>query len=250
MKKITVQLSVFFVFLTGILFYSCFEEPTINPVEVPYSSVRIGNFSFNVDEFNVSIDGISKGKVTKNQLTGYFDLVSGERLVKLTDNAGNTIFDGTFIASSYEEQTIIFDGYYLPGNDLNSFASYSITDGVVYLDESPSDGNVKILTSNFSPNTDTSDTKKYYVFYEGSSNEVLEGPIEYNNTSTLNIEAGDYTIYVLENIGEANDPIYSELANTSQSMTAGMRYYFFLTGDPKLPEITVNEIAPLPVRSK
>lgn len=249
MTKITSLLSILTLAFSG-LFLGCFEEPVIDPVKVPYTSVRIGNFSFNVDELNISIDGISKGKVAKNQLTGYFDLVSGERGVVLTDNSGNKIFEGSFIASSYEEQTIIFDGYYLPNNDLNSFASYSITDGFVYLDESPASGNVKIHTSNLSPNTDTSDTKKYYVFYESNSNEVLEGAIEYNNTSTLNVEAGDYTIHVLENIGEANDPVYSELANSSQSMTAGMRYYVFLTGDPKLPEITVNEVAPLPVRSK
>lgn len=251
MKKVTVPLSVLVTLFTGIIFFGCFEEPTIDPVKVPYSSIRVGNFSFNIDKFNVSIDGISKGTLNRNELTEYFDITSGKRNFELTDEIGNIIFNGDVQVNSYEEMTIVFDGVYAPSVDtLHSFAPYSITDGVVYLEEAPATDEVKILTSNFAPNTDTSNAKKYFIYFEGSSNSTPEGPIEYNNTLTLNIAAGDYTVYVLDNIGEVEDPVYVELSSQTKTMVDGMRYNIFLTGDPKLPEINIDEDVPLPVRPK
>ncbi|HMU42445.1 MAG TPA: hypothetical protein PKA80_04020 [Ignavibacteriaceae bacterium] len=257
MKKITAQLSLLAIILTGFLITGCFEEPTIEPVARPYSSVRVGNFSYNVDKFNVYVDDELKGSVNKNELLGsYFDLPSGSRHFVLTDDSGTEIYNDNVTITSYEEITLIFDGVYAPGVDtLHSFAPYPMTDGVVYLDETPDPGLVKILTTNVSPNTSTQNQKKYTIAYISSGfDSTVRSLYEYNKTETLNEAAGDYSFYVIEDTTDnplAINPEYDTLSGPFNStLTAGTRHYLFITGDPETPTLIFNSTPSLPVRSK
>lgn len=257
MKKITAQLSLLALILTGFWSTGCFEEPTIDPVSIPYTSVRVGNFSYNVDKFNIYVDGEFKGSVNQNELlANYFDLTSGKRHFALLDDAGDTLFTGDVTINSYEEMTIVFDGVNAPGIDtLHSFAPYSMTDGFVYLDETPDPGLVKILTTNVSPNTSTQNQIKYSIALVSTDYDTTQASVyEYNTTLTLNAPAGNYTYWVMKDTTTDPLPIehlYDTLAGPFNStFSAGMRQYLFITGDPETPTVVENEIPSLPIRSK
>jgi len=155
LKKFTVKLLILLFVFAGFLITGCFEEPIIAPVKAPYSSVRIGNFSYNVPEINVYVDGELKSTLNTNEIPNVnFDLPSGDRTFKIIDGAGSTVFDKILNVNSYDELSILFTGYYAPGVDtLHSFAQYQLTDGAVYLPENPAAGFTKVIFCNVSPPT-------------------------------------------------------------------------------------------------
>lgn len=259
--KFTTKTILLILILTSLMLYSCFEEPIIEPVKQPYSSVRIGNFSYNqpgfagnIDRFNVFVDGVSKGSVDINTFSGYFDLTSGSRRFVLTSGS-DTIFAKSITINSYEEISVIFDGVYAPGVDtLMSFAPYSLTDGVVYLLESPIPGKVKIVTSNLAPNTETENQIKYSLsFISTTFDTTIRNLYEYNKSFGLNAPAGDYTIWVLQDTTTnllATKRQYDTLANFAGTFVAGMRENLFIIGEPKSPMVLKEQQIPLAVRPK
>ena len=173
--KFTTKTIFSILILIGFILVGCFEEPVMEPVKRPYSSVRVGNFSFNqpgftgnIDQFNVYIDKELKGTVGLNQFTGYFDLPSGKRNFVLLAGT-DTIYKGDVNINSYEEMSIVFDGVYAPAVDtLMSFAPYSITDGYVYAPDAPNAGKVLVITTNAAPNTSTENQIKYSLAFVSS----------------------------------------------------------------------------------
>jgi len=259
--KFTTKTIFSILILIGLIFAGCFEEPVIEPVKRPYSSVRVGNFSFNqpgfagnIDQFNVYIDGESKGTVALNQFTGYFDLPSGKRKFVLLAGA-DTIYKGDININSYEEMSIVFDGVYAPAVDtLMSFAPYSITDGYVYSPDAPNAGKALVITTNAAPNTSTENQIKYSLAFVSSNLDTTRRNLfEYNQTYGLELAPGDYSVWVMKDITDnplAPKPIYDTLANFSGTFSAGLRENLFITGNPGSPVVLKDTQTPLPVRPK
>ena len=107
--------------IIGLAFYGCVDEPNIDPVKRPYTSVRVANFSNNQATLNVSVDGEFIQNVDQNALTTYFDLNSGSREYVLRDANGNEIFNKPITMVSYEEVTLVFSGYLSTVDTLNTF---------------------------------------------------------------------------------------------------------------------------------
>lgn len=260
-KNFTTKTTLIFIFLFGSYFYSCFDEPFIEPVKRPYSSVRVGNFSYNqpgffgnVDQFNVYVDGELKGTVPINQFTDYFDLPSGKRQFVLLAGT-DTIYKGSIAINSYEEMSIVFDGVYAPLIDtLMSFAPYSISDGYVYAPDAPASGFSRALITNVAPNTDKENQKKYSLsFVSPTLDSTRRNLFEYNQTFGIDLPAGDYTIWVMEDITDnplAIKPEYDTLAHFTQTLSGGIRENLFIAGNPSSPVIVKNSQVPLPVRPK
>jgi|WetSurMetagenome_2_1015567.scaffolds.fasta_scaffold08032_3 hypothetical protein len=250
--------------LASFILISCYEEPIIEPVVRPYSSVRVGNFSYNqpgftgnIDQFNVYVDGVLKGSVSINQFSGYFDLVSGNRRFVLT-NGADTIYNNDINVASYAEISVVFDGVYAPGVDtLMSFAAYPIIDGVVYISEAPKPGKANVLVSNFAPNTDSKNQIKYSLAFMSTNFDTTigRGLFEYNKTVGLELPQGDYTIHLL--FDKTSDP--SPVARSYDTLkifnpltiTAGLKENIFITGIPdSTEELVQNSQTPLAVRPK
>lgn len=230
--------------------YSCVEEPTIEPTPLPYTTVRLGNFSNNVDAIQVTIDGEKSFTINKGDLTDYFDLVSGKRKFVVTNTANSVqIFSADLDATAYEELNILFTGYSAPGDDINnSFGNYNFTEGLVYLFEGPTEPNkvwvrffnfisdtpdetsVEIQVSSYDITGDSSNTATAFAFNEYKGLAVDQGQ---KNILTLNSDATD-TLSVL----------------TGQNMNSGLDYFVFITGSADNPAYFVNQREPLEVRSK
>ena len=65
-----------------IVFYSCIDEPEIDPVTQPFSTVRVGNFS--TESFTLQIDGENKGTLGVNEVMDWIDMTSGQRTYTIT----------------------------------------------------------------------------------------------------------------------------------------------------------------------
>ena len=251
-------------FLAGFILTSCYEEPIIEPVKRPYSSVRVGNFSYNqpgfagnVDQFEVYVDGVLKGNVGVNTFTQYFDLPSGNRRF-LLKNGADVIYDDNVTITSFAEISLVFDGVYAPRVDtLMSFAPYTIQDGVVYLSEAPPAGKAELLVTNTAPNTDKKNQIKYSLAFTsaGFDTTVFANPFEYNKTVGVQIPQGDYTVHLLFDktvsgqVGRSYDTL--KVFNTVETFTAGMKEYLFIVGIPDSTEgLILDTQIPLPVRPK
>lgn len=260
LKKFTTKTILLILILIGLTLYSCYEEPIMEPVERPYSVARVGNFSYsspgfagNIDMFNVYIDGISYGSVNINSFTNYFDLPSGNRRFVLIDTHGDTLYNNDITIGSFEETTVIFDGVYAPTVDtLMSFAPFLIFEGYVYSLEAPSGGDATIVTANLAPNTDTEDQIIYSVAYVSADTSITERNLyEYNQYFYLDLPAGDYTIFVMQDTDPLDDdPVYDTLSIYNSTLTAGMIENLFITGDPNSPEVFQDQQTPLAVRPK
>ena len=247
--------------LMGFILTSCYEEPILEPVKRPYSSVRVGNFTYNqagfsgnIDQFNVYVDGELKGTVNLNSFTDYFDLASGQRKFVLVSGA-DTIFNDEVTITSYEEISLVFDGVYAPAVDtLMSFAQYPITDGYVYTYEAPSGNTANIVASNLAPNTATENQIKYSLaFVSANYDTTIRNLYEYNKSFGVNLPAGDYTVWVMEDITDnplSIEPIYDTLGTFTGNFSAGMKENLFIIGDPGSPVVIKNQQTPLAVRPK
>jgi hypothetical protein len=249
----------------GFILTSCYEEPIIEPVKRPYSSVRVGNFSYNqpgfagnIDQFEVYVDGVLKGNVAVNTFTNYFDLPSGNRRF-LLKNGADVIYDANVTITSFAEISLIFDGVYAPGVDtLMSFAPYTIEDGIVYILEAPPAGKANLYVTNTAPNTDKKNQIKYSLAFTSSGFDTTlgAGPFGYNETVGIQIPQGDYTVHLLFDkttdpsaIGRSYDTL--KVFNTIETFTAGMKENLFIVGIPDSTEELVKDTqSPLPVRPK
>ena len=259
-KKFTTKSTFLMLILIGFYFYSCYEEPVMEPIKRPYSSVRVGNFSYNqpgffgnIDQFSLYIDGESKGTVSLNKFTNYFDLPSGKRKFVLIAGT-DTIYKGDININSYEEMSIVFDGVYAPAIDtLMSFAPYSITDGYVYAPDAPNPGKVIVMATNAAPNTDKENQIQYSLAFVSSSLDTARRNLfEYNETHGTELPPGDYTIWVLfdKTPPLAIRPEYDTLANFNETFSAGLRENLFIIGNPGSPVVVKDSQTPLPVRTK
>ncbi len=271
--RLKIQKSLIVLFLLGLFLYGCVDEPYIEPVKRPFSVIRVGNFTSNVDPLTVLIDGKKIGDLAANTITNYFDVKSGQRLFTLKDGAGNTIYNKNIPVISYEEETIVFGGYYSAVDTLNTFAFFNITDGFTYKEETPPADSSQIYFINCITDTPTDTAKKVApaAFTEKDTNLAAgdtliigkDTVVAQQDTTIIlasdtlaSAEAigfGKYTGFVM-GAGTYNFGFLSENSAHAvvkdATISANKRYYFFIGGTPKAMVITMNEENPLPARSK
>ena len=253
----------------GAALYSCVEEPTIEPVKTPYSSIRLGNFSSNVDQMSISVydtDGslITTKTLATNQLSDRFDVTSGQRRFEVKDGAGNVVYDKQVTVISYEEDLIAFTGYSSTVDTLNSFNVATISEGLVFLLEAPPADSAWVNFVNFATDTpeqgatpvdcalfsertvtDTVNDTTYTV-----RDTVFFGQATYPGKAAGQVPAGAYTYIVATSATDTGGvPIY-EYVDSNVTVGSGMRYYFYVTGQPREFTVVNDEQAPLPVRPK
>ena len=237
------------VLLLAAFLYSCIEEPTIEPTPLPYTSVRLGNFSANVDAINVTIDGEQSFNIEKGNLTNYFDLVSGKRDFVVTNTASSeVIFESSLEVSSYEELNVLFTGYSAPGDEFNnSFGNYSYAEGLVYLLEEPEDGRTRVRFFNLisdSPDTTSIDISVEAYDVAGDSSQTTSA-FAFNEAAGLELEEGQKQILILNDGG--TDTLFTFDAG---NVEIGLDYFMFVTGLPSNIEVIPNSRTPLDVREK
>ena len=238
------------ILLTAAFLYSCIDEPTIEPTLLPYTSVRLGNFSANVDAINVTIDGEQSFNIEKGNLTNYFDLVSGKRGFVVTNTANSeVILDTDIEVTSYEELAILFSGYSAPGDDINnSFGNFNFTEGVVYLLEDAQDGRVRVTFLNLisdTPDTTSIDISAIVYDVSGDSTQTVADAIALNEAIGLQVEEGPKMIYVTN-----SDDTDTLTTYDAGNVEAGYQYFVFITGTIENIETVVSRRAPLDVRDK
>ena len=238
------------ILLSAAFLYSCIEEPTIEPTPLPYTSVRLGNFSANVDAINVTIDGEQSFNIEKGNLTNYFDLVSGKRDFVVTNTGNSTvILEAQLDVASYEELNILFTGYSAPDDDLNnSFGNFSYTEGIVYLLEEPEENRARIRFFNLI--SDTPDTTSIDITVEvydaaGDSSQTTASEFAFNEAAGLDVEEGQKQLLILN--ADGTDTL---LTYDAGNVDLGMDYFYFVTGVVDDIEVVPNVRAPLDVREK
>lgn len=246
----------------GLLLYSCVEEPTIDPVKYPYSSLRVGNFTVNEDVINLSIDDKAIGSIQKGTVlnytgpgdAGYFDLTSGSRSFKLTDAAGNLIFNKKLDVSSYAEFSIGFAGYYSTDELNNSFGQEQFQEGVVYLnDNTPSADSAIVYLVNllsFAPTSPDSLIKFDIALFHpdpqsAEDSLVALSEVDVFGESAYQIPSGNYRI-----LTAASKDADNFRDSTDFTVKSGMRYYVWMYGEAADMKFNVEELSPLPVREK
>jgi hypothetical protein len=238
------------ILLSAALLYSCIDEPTIEPTPLPYTSVRLGNFSANVDAINVTIDGEQSFDIENGNLTNYFDLISGKRGFLVTNTTSSeVIFEADLEVTSYEELNVLFSGYSAPGDDINnSFGNTNYTEGVVYLLEEPEEGRVRVRFFNMisdSPDTTSIDIILDVYDVAGDSSQTTSSEIAFNEVIGLEIEEGQKIINVLN--ADETDTLYTYDAG---NIELGYDYFVFITGLLDEYEVVMNRRTPLEVREK
>lgn len=273
LKQLLLSVSLM-VFILGV--YGCAEEPVIDPVQRPFSVVRLGNFTNNVANMSVAVYNRENQvfvtqTLAQGSFSAYFDVPSGKRRFVVTDLATNqVILNKEIEISSFERLTVCFGGHNDPVNtDFNTLNNFEIEEGEVYVSSAPATGGFNL-----------------YVIHASGDNQVdvapevgLQGKFIFNdtlrtatlisaanalkfanartigriNTTTFNAaasgsnDAGDYELIFRRVTGGA---YRDTLALRNETFQAGMRYYMVVYGDPAAVTIIKNEVSPPPIRNK
>ena len=245
-------------FLLLSILFACMEEPFIEPSKVPYSVLRLGNLTTNMDAISISIDGefpvAGLQNLQKNTFTEYFDQVAGRRNFVITDpQTGDTLWQKQVEALSYEEQTMFYTGFYHPNIDTSTIAWVSNSDAFTYLSKDPPEGYLNVYFIHASGDTPDDTTRVLDIFYtatiiDGSDTTIVSDTLvvglEFTGISVGQIEEGHYKFDVVR---ADNDAI---LATYEDNYTAGKWTWHYITGQPSTPEIYHEEKNPLPARDK
>ncbi|PKL87553.1 MAG: hypothetical protein CVV23_14760 [Ignavibacteriae bacterium HGW-Ignavibacteriae-2] len=257
-------LSIVLILFISVMLYSCIEEPTISEVKRPYSSLRLGNFSRNVETLNIEItnaDGtVIKKTVNKNQMTTHFDIASGTRAFVVKNGNGDVLIQKNISVSSYEEITLLFSGTSKPGDDFyNTFGEIAYSEGDVYVYNGPKadttawlhyfdfisemeeDG---VLAKNFIARCVDKSTGKFVDADEEFSFNIIQ---------SLATSPGEKRLLLLNLLNPGStDPKYDTLGKHDINVEGGKRHYLFITGSPIANplELVKSVESPLPVRSK
>lgn len=228
---------------------SCVEEPTMEPAQTPFSIIRLGNFSENVDALKITIDGDKSFTVNKGELTDYFELVAGNRQFEVVNTANSeTLISRGIDITSYEEVNVLFTGYSAPGDEFNNtFSNLNFTEGFVYLLEGPDDPNrVWVRFFNFispTPDYDSPDIQVETYNVEGDSANTTSA-FAYNEYRGVALDQGAHAFSVL------NEDATDTLSTLDQTVNSGTDYFVFVVGPDSIPNFYVNSRNPLEVRSK
>lgn len=233
--------------IIALTFYSCLNEPEIDPAKVPFTIVRVANFTNSA--FKLNIDGVTKvSKLAAGSVTDYFDLTSGTRKYVLLTEKNDTIYSRPITTISYEEATVVFVGYVNPANAKDNTVKFkSFTDGKTYLNdglvkETGKTGMVIINTVNLTPNDSLTAAISVKVEYGDTS--FTKSLAAVLDKSTVTVPVGEVKIIPsLTDNSAVNDTL-------SFSFKQGKRNYVFIHGGTSGINSIVNEVVPQAARPK
>jgi len=233
--------------IIALTFYSCLNEPEIDPAKVPFTTVRVANFTNSA--FKLVIDGVVKSNsLAAEGVTDYFDLTSGTRKYVLLDANGDTIYSRPITTISYEEATIVFVGYVNPTNVKENTVKFkSYTDGKTYLNdgvskESGETGVIFVNAVNLAP-TDTL-TASVNVGVEYGDTIFTKTLAAVLDKTSIGVPVG--TVKIIPSLTDkaaVNDTLNFDFK-------AGKRNYVFLHGDLTNIKAVTNEVVPQAARAK
>ncbi len=246
--RLKIQKSLIVLFLIGLFLYGCVDEPYIEPVKRPFSVIKVGNFTSNLDPLTVMIDGKTIGNLTANTVTKYFDVKSGQRTFTIKDANGNTVYNKDIPVISYEEEIILFTGYYSTTDTLNTFGFFSTTEGYTYVEETPPADSAQVYFINCVTDTPVEIAKKITASVDTVKNSVkdtlyVSSALAYGKRIGTTLRVGTYDFGFM-----SEDSVHAKV--DSFKINNQKKYYFFIGGTPKNITITTDEENPLPARSK
>ena len=240
--------------ILGFILVSCVEEPTIAPVGPVYSVIKIANMSNNVDVINVLIDGKQvASSLSKGETTNYFDADAGKLKFTVTNNAGDKVYENTIDINSWERTDVIFAGNYDPDPLLTTFSHMTINEGYIYVSSKPAPDSLNIYFVHASNDVDTIKAKSYNISAENVS---LDTTIIYATTSSSNVLPLKFTgSYSVGNAAPGEYKFYfaadsDTIVTGPYNLSANLRYYLYLYGNPNNPQFSLKEVVPPPVRSR
>lgn len=241
--------------LMGSLFYGCVEEPTIEAVKTPYAVLRVGNFSNNVSQFTIKIDGIPDLTMDSSQISGFYDILPGNKLVQVYAPNGDTLFYKELAFSSYQEMTLLFFGQFSKTDFLNNFGPYLLNEGTVFKSDAPEAGKTFLTVTHLitddimvTPNKAAQKGDINYVNPATGNKELLFLSLENKITVTKDdLEPGPHQIEFFK-YGAKGNTVY--LTTEQKDFAAGKRYLMILSGDANHVRSYIKEDDILPVRTK
>ncbi len=246
--------------IIGFTLYSCVDEPYIEPVKHPVSSIRVVNVSNNVSTFKVEVydqDGNiikSFDAVQQGSATEFFDVPSGKRRFVVYGDNNAVILDKELDIISYDRVDVLVSGNKSDVTESNSFTMFIYDEGEYYINTNSKADSVQLVLIHASSTVDTVDSKEYKVVASipaasfdstliDSSSSLKYGTARHFN----NLPAGDYTFNFI------NIKVESAKQDTttySATLSANRKYYLFLYGNPNNVQVFNNEVTPPPVRSR
>jgi len=248
MLKKTTSFSLLILIVSSMMFYSCIDEPFIEPVKTPYSMIRVGNFT-NVASIDVEIQTdiddstvVVNRTIAQNTFTEYFSVTSGNRVFTVT-MGDDTLFTNPISVISYNQTNFMFAGNYLDSeNNSVGFRSYSL--GKVYLED-------------FVPSIDTS--LAYFVNLVSSdtvASEVLFIVSTTDTVETIPDSTQALATYDDEGFRFEQGPHQflvesAVMADTIvQDISSGKVYYIIAAGAPDNVQVYFDSNDPLPPQEK
>ena len=260
-KKITTTFVLLVVTALAVsTFFACLEEPFIEPSKIPFSVLRIGNLTANVEELAVSIDGEfpvpALQNLQQNTFTDYFELTAGRRYVVILNPAtGDTLFEKWIEILSYEEQTMWYAGYWSADINVSTANFFIHSDAITYLSKTPAEGSFNLLFLHASPDTPTDSTRAYDIFAYTIDGEdttlvdedaIVDG-ILFGDIIGNNLPGSEYLFEMRRTL---NDGTIVTVQEYTGSFSDGMWSWMYIVGSGDNPDLVREDKAPLPARPK
>lgn len=260
-KKFTTKIVLLVVsFLAVSTFFACVDEPFIEHVVTPYTVLRVGNLTGNIDGIRLSIDGEfpvpGLQNLAKDTFTDYFDLVAGRRYFVIMDAAtGDTLFQKWLDVLSYEEQTMWYAGYYHSSIDTSTANFFINSDAFTYISKDPPPGDLNLYFLHASPDTPTDSTRAYDVV---ATYQVIDGTDTTEVSETIvdgmifgdivgNVMVGNnYKFEIVRQLDTGPIILYTYEGSFSE----GLWSWMYVVGEPSTPRIVREDKTPLPARPK
>lgn len=258
-KKFSTKIVLLVVSLLAVsTFFACVEEPFIEPIAIPFTVLRVGNLTENLDELSISIDGEypvpGLQNLAKDTFTDYFDLVAGRRyFVIINASTGDTLFEKTLDVISYEEQTMWYAGYYHPSIDTSTANFFINSDAFTYLSKDPPPGDLKVNFLHAAPDTPTDSTRAYdvvatWLFIDGTDttevSETIVDAMAFGDIAGSMLPGNQYKFELVRALD-------GEILNTYEGQFSnGIWSWMYVVGEPSTPRFVREDKNPLPARPK
>jgi len=258
-KKFSTKIVLLVVsFLAVSTFFACVDEPFIEPIKTPFTVLRVGNLTENLDEIRLSIDGEypvpGLQNLAMNTFTEYFDLVAGRRYFVITHaSTGDTLFEKFLDVISYEEQTMWYAGYYHTSIDTSTANFFINSDAFTYLSKDPPPGDLNMYYLHAAADTPDDSTRAYDVV---ATYQVIDGTDTTDVTETIidgmlfgeivgNVLPADQ--YKLELVRVIDEVVLDTYIG---QFSDGLWTWMYVVGEPSTPRIVREDKTPLPARPK
>jgi hypothetical protein len=260
-KIVLKMISATVVLVCFLALMGCVDEPTIAPVERPYSMIRVGNLTSNldaitvkiyteIDDYDIKVDDVKTlTSITKNSFSDYFEVYSGKRELEALDQSGNIIFEKTIEATSFEVSSWFCMGYYHQNIDSTSFNVLPMYDATTYLGSvgKLADSSLFLAIVHASGDTPKEASLKFKVISVPDSSADIttySAEMKYSETINTSAKSGNHTFYVINSVSADTILAYPT------TLTQDTHTYLYLVGTPGNPSIIKEEKPLITARPK